>query len=75
MQVNTSTQHQALPRLPRIKTRKLYVEATPTHSASITSMAQRVKGRNAVDHDHRKVPDTLAGMSYIDKLIKNLIFD
>lgn len=64
MQVNTSNQHQALPRLPRTKNRKLYVEATPTppHSASIASMAQRVKGRNAVNHDHRTVPDTLAGM-------------
>lgn len=47
------------------------MEATPTppHSASIASMAQRVKGRNAVNHDHRTVPDTLAGMSYIDSRI------
>lgn len=43
------------------------METFPIHPVPITNMAQRVEGRNAVvDHDHHRVPDTLASMSHLN---------
>lgn len=58
MKVNTSSLRQALPRLPRVDTRKVCVAATRPHPARIS---QKVEGRSTVDHDHHKVPNTYEG--------------
>lgn len=58
MKVNTPSQRQALPGLPRVDTRKVRVAATRPHPACIS---QRVDGRSTVDHGHHKVPNTHEG--------------
>lgn len=47
---------------------------TPARPAPRTTMPWRVEGRDAVaHHDRRKVPDTSAGLSHINSVMRNYI--
>lgn len=59
MKVNTSSQRQALPRLPRPGSRKVCVAATPPRPARI---CWRDEETSSVDHDRHKVPNIYKGM-------------